>query len=172
MNTSIPDSENDAFEAASKQHFAFLESEYGFRFAGMKEVAEAPRDSYVVAKYWNNDIRIDVAWNAMAMSVGVLIRRNDKCLSRRERYIYLEPFIEFASDGSVTPVIPQIYPGMSVSKIKGVMGKREKTFGAGLDQPIRAISERLKKYLSNIRDASSDVVRQYHQWYHEQGRHG
>jgi len=166
---SIPQVDIDSFDAAVSQHFSFLESEFDLRRTGVSVVDEDPRDSYMVAKYRQGEFRVDIAWNPFAMSLGVLLRVENGELGRRERYVYLEPFIEFMSNGEITPVVPQIYPSMSVGKIEKTMELREKRFAAGVEDPLSELANRLKIHLPEIRSCKSQVVRDYQDWYQSFG---
>jgi len=170
MTTFTPGSENAAFESAVKQHFGFLADEHGFQFAGVREVNDGPRDRGVVARYRQAEVRIDIGWSAIEGSLAVLIRLDVKGLARNERYVYLEPFIEYASNGAVAPVAPQIYPGMSVRRIEETMRLRKELFQNGMGEVLERVASRLREYYSSICDASVETVRQYHEWYQGRGR--
>jgi len=166
---SIKKSESDEFEVAVTNVFSFLEHDFNFSYIGSKTIQEDPRDSYVVAKYRRNNSRINIAWNPFAMSIIVLIRLNNDELGRREKYIYFEPFVEFSSNGSLTPVVPQIYPGMSIGKIEKAMEQRKKCFDAGIVSVVEVLAKRLREYYSTVESASADTINQYHKWYLSKG---
>ncbi len=170
MTAITPDSDSLAFESAVKQHFGFLDGEDDFRFAGVREVNDGPRDTGVVARYRHGDVRIEIGWSANEGSLAVLIRTDIEGISRKERYAYLEPFVEFASNGSMEPVVPQIYPGMSVAKIETAMKLRSVLFQHGVAEALGAVALRLQEFYPSIRDASAETIRQYHQWYQNRGR--
>jgi len=167
---SIPKTDIDAFEAAVRKQFAFLEQDFNLRYSGLEIDEEHPRDTGMVARYSQDDFRVSIAWAPFEMSLSVLIRLSNAGLGRRERYVYLEPFIEFVTNGAVRPVVPQIYPGMSIRKIEEAMELRSRLFENSIGQTLETVSSRLKTYYMTIRDASADDVRQYHQWYEAQGK--
>lgn len=158
------------FESAVKGRFGFLETDHGFRFAGVRDVNDDPRDSYSVARYRRSDMRIDIAWNPMARSLGVLLRMDAAALSRTERFVYLEPFIEFATQGTIPPVVPQIYPGMSIKRLEQAVMMREELFRHGIGEALEGLASRLREYYPKIRDASVDTILQYGRWYKTKGR--
>jgi hypothetical protein len=160
----------DAFEAVVSEQFSFLVTDFDMRYAGTSSVEDDPRDSYVVAKYRKDELRVDVAWNPFAMSLGVLLRVCNDELGRRERYVYLEPFIEFATNGRTPPVVPQIYPNMSVGKIEKAMNCREQLFAGGVERPLSEIAVKLKEQLDSIRNASAETIREYQSWYQSRGK--
>jgi len=170
MSTFIPDSENAAFEPAVKQHFSFLADQHSFQFAGVREVDDGPRDRGVVARYRQAEVRIDIGWSAIEGSLAVLIRLDAKGLARNERYVYLEPFVEFTTDGAVAPVVPQIYPGMSVRRIEETMRSRKELFQNGIGEVLERVASRLREYYALICGASVETVRQYHKWYQGRGK--
>lgn len=172
MTTNTPDSDSLEFESAVKQHFSFLEDEHDFRFTGVREFNDGPRDTGVVASYrrGDGDVRIKIGWSAIEGSLAVLVRSDIDGLSRKERYVYLEPFIEFMSNGSMEPVAPQIYPAMSIAKIMTAMKLRNKIFQHGVAETLEAVGLRLQEFYPSIRDAPAEYIRQYHQWYQSKGK--
>lgn len=167
---SIPKTDIDAFEAAVTKRFAFLEQDFNLRYSGLKIDDADPRDTGMVARYSKDEFRVSIAWAPFEMSLSVLIRLSNTDLGRRERYVYLEPFIAFVTNGAVRPVVPQIYPGMSVRKIEEAMELRSRLFENSVGHTLETVSSRLKEYYMTIRAASADDVRQYHQWYQAQGK--
>lgn len=167
---SIRQEDIDAFQTITTEQFAFLVGDFGFRYAGINTVDDDPRDSYVVAKYRQDEFRVDVAWNPYAMSLSVLIRVANNELGRRERSVYFEPLIEFLSNGTTVPVVPQIYPGMSVRKIEKAMECREQLFANGVEESLCEIAKRLKQNFQDIRDCTAETVREYQEWYQGRGK--
>ena len=170
MTTLMPDSENAAFESAVKQHFSFLEDQHDFHFAGVREVNDSPRDKGVVARYRQASVQMDIGWSAIEGSLAVLIRLDTEGLARNERYVYLEPFIEFTSDGAVTPIVPQIYPGMSVRRIEETIRLREELFQNGMGEVLERVASRLREHYLSIYGVSVETVHQYHKWYQGRGK--
>ena len=167
-----PISEAGAFERLVKQHFAFLESDHGFHFSGVREVNDGPRDTGLVGRYRRNGARADVGWSPVEGSLAVLIRLDRDELTRREQYLYLEPFVEFVTGGSIQPVVPQVYPGISVKRIEEAMAQRGELFREGLDAAMAAVAARLREYGGQIWTAPASTVREYHRWYKSRGRTG
>lgn len=165
----LSETEKTGFTALVEKHFAFLKSEAGLAFKGVDSVDEGPRDSYVIAKYRNGAHRFHIAWAPVEMSLNIRLRVERHGLSSREQSIYAEPFIEFMTQGKVTPVIPQVYQAMSVSRIQRAMDARAKLFAGGLAGAVEALAERFKAYYPQIRDASLDTIRAYHCWYKDRG---
>lgn len=166
----IAKSDIDEFEKAAIEGFMFLESDFGFKYSGLKIVQEDPRDSYVAAKYRSDSLRVDVVWNPLEMSISVFIRLNNYDLDRRKRYLYFEPFIEYMSEGLMKPIVPQIYPGMSVRNIECAMEQRNKCFENGVSQVVKALAEKVREYFRVIDSMTNDDLERYHEWYLVRGQ--
>ena len=156
----------ESFEEIIKKEFVFLEKSYEFIYSGLNCVDEDPRDSFVAAKYRRFERRIDIVWNSFAMSLGILIKQDHlEQLKRRESFIYFEPFIEYMSCGSVKPIIPQIYPKMSVGKIEKTILARKKCFKNGVEPVIPSLAKRLIENYDAVNLPTLEQVRKYHEWY-------
>lgn len=161
----IPQQYLETFKSTVTNAFSFLVTDFDLQYVGLNTVDDDPCDSYVVAKYRQNEFRIDIAWNPYAMSLSVLIRLDNNELGRRERYLYLEPFIEFTSGGEISPIVPQIYPGMSIGKIEKAMKRRADLFARGVGESLCGVAKRLQSHLLSIRSCSATTVRDYQTWY-------
>lgn len=157
--------DQNRFDLAVTRSFVFLETEYGFHMTSSSFVNEGPRDSYYLAKYRKIELRVDIAWAPVELGLGVLMRVEIENLGRKDRLIYVEPFIEFLTDGQIVPVIPQIYPAMSDTRIKKIMEERSTLFENGYDEPMDRVALRLKEYYHPICIADCDTIRRYHKWY-------
>lgn len=161
----------DAFENAVVEKFEFLVNDFGMRYSGVNWVDDDPRDSYIVTKYRNDELRVDIAWNPFAMSLNIVVRVPNEELRRREKSIYFEPFIEFITSGKIEPVIPQIYPNMTVTKIENAMRLRETFFSEGIEQPLNEIARRLQQYFGEICKSSNERILKFQVWYQDYGKH-
>lgn len=164
--------DTDVFEEVVSKHFSFMEADLNLQFVGVTIFDSDPRDSYMVAKFQHDAFRVDVAWNPVAMSLSVLICIENDDLRRREKYLYFEPFIEFTSNGDTIPIVPQIYPGMSVRKIEKAMELRQNLFADGIEGSICLLASKLKEHLSSIRSCNAKTVREYQAWYQTRGKTG
>jgi hypothetical protein len=159
------------FELVVKDCFAFLEAECSMTFRGVREVnADDPRERGLVVRYRSSDLRVDIGWSEGEGSLAVLIRLEREDLPRPDRYVYLEPFVEFFTKGSSTAIVPQVYLGMSESKIQTVMSHREGLFKGGLAGVLKAVADKLHNHLDDIRTASAADIRCYHEWMRSRGR--
>ncbi len=166
---SVSETERAEFAALIGKRFAFLWSEGGLLLTSVRSVDEGPRDSNVVATYRSGACRVDVGWAPVEMSLSIRVRLERDVLSRRERYIYAEPFIAFITQDKVAPIVPQVYPGMSVSSLQRTMDARVTLFAGGLSGVVETLAIRLRTFFPEIRDASADAVRAYHRWYRDRG---
>ncbi len=131
-----------SFEKVVTDNFGFLERDYEFKFTGIHEVNDGPRDQGVIARYSQNEVRIEIGWSATEGSLAVLVKTNSEGLARAEKYVYFEPFVEYASSGKINPIVPQIYPGMSVGRIEKAMMQREKCFQDGVAGVVKILASR------------------------------
>ncbi len=154
-----------SFEKAVVGNFSFLETEHGFRFTGVREVNDGPRDQGVVARYSREDTKIEIGFSSTEGSLIVLIKTNAAGLSRTERYFYFEPFVEFTSGGKAKPIVPQIYPGMSVRRIEDAMEQRSKCFEKGVVGVVEDLAKKFSEYYPIIESVSVETIKQYHRWY-------
>ena len=85
-----------------------------------------PREITVVIRYKSEDHQIDIGWGISEKAIGILIW-NKNCYNNssidKKIYIYFEPFIEFFTNGKDKPIIPQMYPKMSVKKLAAIWMK-------------------------------------------------
>lgn len=158
------------FESAVIDNFHFLERDYGFVYVGISNVREDPRDSYMSAKYRLDGLRVDIVWNPVAMALGIFIKLKNEDLSRYEKYIYFEPFVEFMSKGAVMPVVPQIYPKMSIGEIENAMKQRAEYFENGIAYAVKSLADRFMQYYSFLESTSAEAIKQYQKWYIDQGK--
>lgn len=161
----ISDDAKLRYAALVKKHFGFLEMIHGMRFGGVRRTGrDDPRDSALVVRYARVDLRADIGWNESEMSLAVLVRFERDDLSRLDRYVYLEPFIEFLTGWQRKALVPYVKQGMSITQIEGIMSKRAQAFKNGLDSVIPALASKMEAFFSQIEAASSDTIRHYHTW--------
>lgn len=161
----VSEAERTEFAAMVERYFTFLKNEGGLSLVGVDSVDEGPGDSYVTIKYRNGTHRLDIAWAPVEMSLGILLRVEKVGLSRREQSIYSEPYIEFITQGRVAPLVPQIYPRMSIGSIRKAMDARARLFAGGLGGVVERLAHRFRTHYPEICDASLDTIRAYHRWY-------
>ncbi len=154
------------FESFVREGFSFLECEYGMDFSGVREVGrDDPRESGLVASYRKDGIKVDVAWSEVQNSVIILIHLANEDIPRKVRYIYLESFIEFSSNGVERSIVAQIYPRMSQAGILRAMRERDDLFREiTLPGVIDFLSEKLRRHYDEIISPSPEKVIKYHEW--------
>jgi hypothetical protein len=166
----ILESEKIEFEQKSRREFAFLEQSKGLSYKGCSASEDDPRDAYVVAKYRQGEFRVDIVWDPFEMILAVRLRLTDETLGRREKFVHLEPFVEYVTEGAILPIVPQVYVGLSSRKLDAIMEGRAQLFKEGIDGPLHEVAAKLQHYIDEIRSASSDVVRGYHSWFERHGK--
>ncbi len=159
-----------SFEETIVEAFSFLESDYKFKYFGVREIDDGPRDQGLVARYSQEKMRIQIGWSAAEGSLVVLIKTNIEGLSREERSFYLEPFIEFMSEGKMKPIVPQIYLGMSIRGIEKAMDQRRGIFKNGFVNVVNDLACRFKASYPMIEAVDAITIKQYQKWY-SKGKH-
>ena len=149
--------------------FEFLESIYSMKFVGVKEKIGDPRDTIISAHYQGDTCRLDVAWNEQELSLNILIYLNRDDLPNDFKYIYLDSYIEFISNGKEKNIIPQIFAHMKTRNILKVMKKREKIFkDEKFVNLLTMLALRLKKYFIEIMNAPKETIQSYQKWMQEE----
>lgn len=154
------------FEALVRDRFSFLESECGMRFSGVKEIGKGdPREAGLVAGYRADGLRVDIGWSDVQKSVTILIHLSNEEIPRSMRYLYLDSFVEFFSQGREASIVAQIYPRMGESAIFDAMRKRDELFGREtLPEVLSLMAGRLRRYYGDIAKIPVESVRRYHEW--------
>ena len=154
-----------------RRHFAFLENECGMAFRGTRSVGGDPRDSGLVATFSDDKVRVRIGWSDCEGALMILIRLEDDRLPRQQRSVYFEPFVEFITGGSIAPVIPHTYPGMSAAAIGTATRRRRALFRRGPNDVLAVLAERLRRYLGDIRTLPAGTLAQFHDWYAKHSGH-
>lgn len=153
-----------SFEQLIKENFGFVEklqmSFEGVRCSGGSD----PRDAALVARYSGPYFRFDIGWNKFDLSLSILIKFAHLTLPKNDSYVYLEPFIEFVTQGKVRAIVPYITEGMSIRKIEDVVEKRNLLFAQGLDPVIKALGEKMKEHFGILTSISQQQIEDYHKW--------
>lgn len=158
------------FEESIENDFSFLEAMYGFDRREIQDIDDDPRDAYLLARFSRDDERIDIAWNELAKSLSILIRLSNHELDRKERCVYFEPFVEFLSKGDVLPIVPQLFPQMTMKAVESVMLQRNDAFKDGIASRMALLAQKLQQYLDTVRSSPVKMVREYQKWYESRRR--
>lgn len=165
MDARIAEDEKLRFETQIKNAFDFLERKESFLFHGVRTVGGTdPRDCALVASYSRNDMRLKIGWQKYEKSLAILIEFNRDDLSREERYVYFEAFIEFFTEGKTKALVPYVRPGMSIGQIEAVMAARDKLFSNGLDVVLKALGDKLQTFLYALGLVQTQSIQHYHGW--------
>jgi hypothetical protein len=145
--------------------FRFLEESGKMRFVGVREEGgDDPRDHTFVARYECKDFRADIALCEGEGSLAVLLRYNREGLEKRQRYVYMEPLIEFLSDGQYKVLVPYVREGMAVKQLKEIMDMRMLLFSDGYESVIRELALRTAPFVKKISSVMSEDIINYHRW--------
>lgn len=154
------------FEETVDSHFNYLEIEYGMKRHPVRiRDGKSQLDIAIIVRYESATHRLDIGWGINEQGIGILIWLKPQQDSVCKEYIYLEPFIEYATQGAVLPVVPQVYPGMSIAKIEKLMKERKTLFSSSLGDIVLQISERIKKYLPIVLQKKSEDYQAFHDWF-------
>ena len=78
--------------------------------------------------------------------------------------------MEFLSSGKCRPVVPQAYYGMNLRSLGQLTRRRKELFQDGFRHVLKALAQRVRGCLSEVLEASADVILSYHEWFeHEAG---
>lgn len=164
MKNMSKDSKND-FATKVRKHFAFLEDVAALKYAGVRiSGGSDPRDRALVARYERDDMRVDIGWNSAECSLAVLLKYEQDGLFGNNRYIYLEPFIEFFTNGQTKPIVPYVREQMAIKEIQAVADQRINLFKNGLDAVMSALAVRMESFLRELESIPLATIEGYHQW--------
>jgi hypothetical protein len=159
----------ELFEKVTSSSFLFLENDYGMRRGNVRITNRRdPRGITIRIRYESDKNRIDIGWGINEDGLGILIwdksLANDAAKTGQKSFVYFEPFVEFVTKGADMPIVPQVYPGMSVNRICEVVEDRNKLFKSSFGKLVERLAEKLRKYLSDIVSEDSCVFDEFHQW--------
>lgn len=157
--------DESAFEDGVKKYFDFLVKKQGMALKSVRRSqSKYPQDQAWTASFSRNDLRVELGWNPFEGSLAVLIRYSLDDLSRTDRYVYLEPFVEFLSEGKESPIVPYVRDGLSQSQLLKLMDARNEVFKNGLSPVLEAIAQKLMNYFEFIESATTESIMNYHDW--------
>jgi hypothetical protein len=170
-NGDFTDEKVQHFEKTVRKSFEFLEKEFGM-YKGNARILNRkdPREITVVIRYKSEDYQIDIGWGISEKAIGILIWNKHYHTSSsidKKIYIYFEPFIEFLTNGKDKPIIPQIYPKMSVKKIAAIMDERKQLFELPLCEIIDKLAEKLKLYYEKIITLDCNLFLEFQHWFNQ-----
>ena len=153
------------FADTVRTSFRFLEETGQMCFVGVREGGgDDPRDHTLIVRYECNDLRADIAWCEGEGSLAILLRYNRGDLGKHERYVYMEPFIEFLSDGQYKALVPYVREGMSVEQLRTIMDRRCVLLSDGYEAVVRALGLKTEPFLKKIVSVTSEEIMNYHRW--------
>ncbi len=155
----------ESYESLIRLCFGFLETESGMKFHGVRHSGgDDPRDSVLVARYSDDEIRLDIGWSEHQLSFGVLVKFAHADLTRTESYVYFEPFVDDLTHRAEPVVVPYITETMGLRDIESVAESRRRIFRHGLPPVAEKLAEKLRSRMAELRSASVDRIRGHHAW--------
>jgi len=151
--------------------FSFLEEQHGFGCHGSRRHGKGRDDCFIV-RYVRDDVRMDIGWAPVELTIGILLRFENRKLDEMDCYVHFEPFLHYLSQGNVRPIIPQVYPTMTISQIQATADARNQLFDNGYRQVLEQLAERLCIHLPRLNATTDEEILNYQKWYmsyHESG---
>lgn len=133
---------------------------HGVRSSGGSD----PRDSSIVARFITEELQIEIGWNALELSLAILIKYRTLALPGSKKYIYFEPFIEFVTNGKERAIVPYITEKMNIRNIELTMDRRRSLFAKGLENVAGHLGRKLQIFLPRIESSSAEEISAYHEW--------
>lgn len=167
VSANWPDKEGQ-YENFIKRNFEFLENE-GMAFVGTHRAGGSdPRDTGLVASYSREDFKVKIGWSKSELSLTAMARFNSNELAGKERFVYMEPFVEFLTQGRVCAVVPYIKENQGSRGLTRILKERSDVFERhGFDGVVELLAGRIKTYFNDIVSAPPGVVQKYHRWMSE-----
>lgn len=160
-----PKHDESSFEELVRDNFDFVEVDAGMTRGRVRSSGgNDPRDAALVMRYSGDAFRFDVVWGEYEMSLTIPVKFNLDELPKIERYVMFEPFIEYLTNGGEQAIVPYLSESMSIRGVEAVMDQRRAVFGEGLSPVVERLGKKLQTYLGQLRAATDDQVRGYHQW--------
>ena len=159
------------FECEIPKKFSFLtEAPFGYVGKEPQRYGEGTHDYISVIRYFGAKSRVDIAYNPIEFSIGVLITLERDDVERRLKKLMLEPCVYFLTNCQLDPIVPQVYYGMTVSQIERVMRVRgEMLIAEKIGSVTVRLSERLKSFHDKIISMSAAQITNFHYWYEKGG---
>ena len=161
---SISSEDEAAFRNAISDGFGFLESQ-GMKFHGVRSVGKGdPRDESLVARYSNDELRVDIGFNPIEGSLAVLLKFNRSELLGNDKFVYLEPFVEFQTKGEVQALVPYIKENMTIRQLENAMKERVEVFEGGFVGVMLELGRRMEDWFAELLSVPSKNIQDYHNW--------
>ncbi len=155
----------ESYASLIRRSFGFLETESGMKFHGVRRSGgDDPRDSALVARYSDDEIRLDIGWSEHELSFVILVKFAHADLARAESHVYFEPFVDDLTHRAEPVVVPYITETMGLRDIASVAESRRRIFRHGLPLVAEKLAEKLRSRMAELRSASVDRIRGHHAW--------
>jgi len=160
--TAKPD--KGSFERLVREAFGFLEENGVAPFRNCRLDDDDPRDACIGCTFENDAARISIAYSWLDLGAGVSIYLRRDELPRHARSVYLEPWIEFQSEGRTRPLVPPFYPASS--RFKPIMDERKHAFEMlQLSGIMGQLATKLREHIESVVKATEQEVLRYQDWF-------
>lgn len=160
------------FENLVTSAFDFLENLYKMRRNSVRVINKNdPMEVAVKVRFESETHRFDITWAISQYGLGILIW-DKTCIEASTVYnkncsAYFEPLLEFLTNGSEKPIIPQIFPKMPTKKVIEVVEERKRLFDVPLAEIIDKLAAKLKKYQEVITLLNHCNFEKYNKWFND-----
>ncbi len=163
------DSKAKQFASAVIAHFSFLESQYAMKRIDVRVVDRgSAQDEGAVVRYLSDNVAVDICWGFAELVISIMIRYPSPTgrLSSNDplKYLYFEPYVEFITQGELTPIVPQVPRTLSKSGFESVLEARESLLDGGIKGVLEKISSRLQNYGHVVLKGEVEDLREFHEW--------
>ena len=153
------------FEGYVINNFKFLKDKYGMKKRKLRLINKNDnRDLAFSIRYESNDLRLDIGWNIYENNIGIIVK-NLKYFDVCKGSFYFEPFIEYITQGKGITIVPQIYPGMSISKILRVIDKRNELFSNSIEEILISLAVKLNNNIPYLLSCDENSFQNFQSWY-------
>lgn len=95
----------------------------------------------IALRYRGSFGRLDVGWDESQRDLGVIFFYEGTDLPRLERHVNFEPYMQYATDGTVSPIMLQVRNGMRTSEPERVVLTRGELLEGGFLQLLQRVAE-------------------------------
>ena len=168
------DDKAQLFQERVIESFSFLEDEFNMKKGRLRLLNQNdPREVTAKIRYESESHRIDIGWGIGENGIGILIwnksSHENSSLPKNKNFVFFEPFLEFLTNGEEKPIIPQVYPKMSVAKIMKAMDEREQLFKTPLADIVTRLAKKLKVNYELVLSKDIRTFIEFHEWMVDHG---
>lgn len=166
----------ETFSRIVQKYFKFLETDYGLIKGKLKKYNfNEPRDALVSIRYRGNPVDVEIGWGIGSASIGITLRDNNYLVSQKRealktnlkpiKVVDFETAVEYLTNGKEKPIIPEISKNISFEEIKRNADKRQQLINQSMEDIVKHLAEKLKKYGDGIIKGNTDQFPEVDKYY-------